>query len=181
MAKIVFRDRNPDVIRELYSAFPGWAADVMDIFGAPCSGVISPANSFGWMDGGIDAVYLARWPSAAPTLKAKVAALPFRELLVGQALLVETGDTACPHLIAAPTMRAPGATTFMSVFLAARAAFFVSLSLPGVVASPGLGTGTGHLHPKDAARAMRLGYEEAVAFAAAAKTAQNTPPIDMGG
>jgi O-acetyl-ADP-ribose deacetylase (regulator of RNase III) len=68
---------------------------------------VSPANSFGFLDGGIDTRYSERWGwvfrKAAKTNCGKASG----ELVVGAAEIVETGDLTKPYLIAAPTMRLP--------------------------------------------------------------------------
>src|SRR2546423_175438 len=77
-------------------------------------GVVSPANSFGRMRGGIDGVY-SRWlPGIEARVRAAIAAsYPAGdrgepELPVGSALIVPTGAVSPAWLISAPTMRLPG-------------------------------------------------------------------------
>jgi hypothetical protein len=63
---IVFelRDIDHDVVRAWEKYFKG-VANVRishgDIFEKPADAIVSPANSFGYMDGGIDLVYLRRF------------------------------------------------------------------------------------------------------------------------
>src|SRR5882757_6243547 len=53
--------------------------------------VVSPANSFGWMRGGIDGVY-SRWlPGIEDRVRAAIAAEWGSELPVGETVLVPTG------------------------------------------------------------------------------------------
>src|SRR4029077_4170460 len=78
------------------------------IFGVESDAVISPANSYGVMDGGIDAAYLERFGTIVEDrLRRAILAQHHGELLVGNAEIVETGDPRIPYLIAAPTMRVP--------------------------------------------------------------------------
>jgi O-acetyl-ADP-ribose deacetylase (regulator of RNase III) len=62
-----------------------------------------PTNSFGFMDGGIDALYLEHF---SPEIQLRVRRQIFEhhavELLVGAADIVETGAASIPFLIAAP-------------------------------------------------------------------------------
>src|SRR5438128_1317574 len=93
------------------------------ILDVECDAVVSPANSYGFMDGGIDAIYLDYFGS---DLQARVRQQIFDhhhgELLVGQADVVETGHDKIPFLIAAPTMRVPmNLHETVNPYLAARA------------------------------------------------------------
>jgi O-acetyl-ADP-ribose deacetylase (regulator of RNase III) len=127
--------------------------------------VVSPANSFGYMRGGIDGVY-ARWlPGIEDRVRAAIAADrgAAGELPVGAALIVPTG-AASPRpswLVSAPTMRQPGERLHPSGDAASAAARAVLTlwrdgRLPDgrpvrdvvhSLALPGLGTGVGGLAP----------------------------------
>ncbi len=87
--------------------------------------MVSPANSFGFMDGGIDRAYVERF---GRSLQDRVQDLIFRkhhgELLVGAADIVATGAASHPWLVVAPTMRVPLALRdSVNPYLAARAVF----------------------------------------------------------
>ena len=70
--------------------------------------MVSPANSFGFMDGGIDALYLKHFGSQLQgQLQQAIQTRHHGELLVGAAEVIETGSKRIPYLIAAPTMRVP--------------------------------------------------------------------------
>src|SRR5580700_2307378 len=78
------------------------------ILDVACDAVVSPANSYGFMDGGIDAVYSDRFGwDLQSRLRRQIMDRHHGELLVGSAEIVETGDQIQPYLIAAPTMRVP--------------------------------------------------------------------------
>ncbi len=131
--------------------------------------VVSPANSFGFMDGGIDQVYRDFFGrKVEQDLQSRIKADHDGELLVGHAVLVHTYNTKIPFLIAAPTMRVPSPITGTSnAYLAARAA--VSKFLPmeywrwvprhdqstWTLAFPGMGTGVGQLPPDICAKQVR--------------------------
>src|SRR5262245_52878699 len=70
--------------------------------------VVSPANSFGFMDGGIDYLYSSffGW-RVQDRLQKLIRERHHGELLVGTAEIVETDNAKIPYLIAAPTMRVP--------------------------------------------------------------------------
>ena len=132
--------------------------------------VVSPANSFGFMDGGIDQVYTDHFgllPQTAiqDTLKVHGAFgsnYEFTELLVGQAMLIDTGGKP-EMLICAPTMRVPmPIKDYNDVYLASRAAAReVKKFMVPSVAFPGMGTGVGHVPYDIAARCMIKGIHEA--------------------
>ena len=147
------------------------------IFDVGCEAVVSPANSFGFMDGGIDLAYSLRFGwDLQERLQAAIRERHHGELLVGMAEIVETGSADIPYLIAAPTMRVPMVLRdSVNPFLAARAV--LGLWRDGVmsdgpyagkpvrdvietIAFPGLGTGVGQVLPKVCARQMRAAIEE---------------------
>jgi hypothetical protein len=77
-----------------------------DIFELKADAIVSPANSFGYMDGGIDLVYIKRFGWELQTrLQSHLKEQHDGELPVGQATIVETFDSEIPFLISAPTMR----------------------------------------------------------------------------
>jgi hypothetical protein len=99
------RDRNPEVVAAWRQHFDGArAADISqgDIFAGPIAdAIVSPANSFGYMDGGIDAVYQQRFgPEMCERLRTLIRAAWDGELPVGCAAIVETADPAIPFLSA---------------------------------------------------------------------------------
>ena len=139
--------------------------------------VVSPANSFGFMDGGIDAVYPNHFPGDIQMrVRRQIFDHHAGELLVGAADIVETGDDAIPFLIAAPTMRVPMVLRdSVNAYLAARAVFllvrdgtFKSGPHRGeaicdrvrTVAMPGLGTGVGRMAPDICARQVRAAIDD---------------------
>ncbi len=74
----------------------------------PVDAVVSPANSFGFMDGGVDWAYLRFFGDQLQTRVQLVIRLQkFQELLVGSAVAVPTYHEAIRFLIVAPTMRVP--------------------------------------------------------------------------
>ena len=132
-----------------------------------CDAVVSPANSFGFMDGGLDAFYSRHFgPALQPRLQQVIRSRHHGELLVGQAEMVETGNAKIPYLIAAPTMRVPMLLRdSVNPYLAARAVFLLMrhTEIPiRRVAFPGLGTGVGGVSPSTCAHQFRTAYEEVI-------------------
>jgi O-acetyl-ADP-ribose deacetylase (regulator of RNase III) len=137
------------------------------ILDLPVNAVVSPANSFGFMDGGIDACYTQHFgEKVQAALQDQIARLGMGELLVGEALSVRTMSEEIPWLIAAPTMRVPmwlGDKTVNS-YLATKAALFSATTngAIGSVAFPGMGTGVGRVPYDICAKQMRRAFDEVV-------------------
>lgn len=181
--KLLLCDRQPALIDAWARRFAD-AADVSvsdgDIFELGADALVSPANSFGFMDGGLDHQISERmgWHIQDAVRKA-INARPLRELLIGEAIIVPTGDARTPWLIAAPTMRVPmriresvNAYLAMKAILLAARAHADAIPICSV-AIPGLGTGVGKLDPDTAALQMRRAYDEIV-------LGNFTPPASFG-
>jgi O-acetyl-ADP-ribose deacetylase (regulator of RNase III) len=139
--------------------------------------VVSPANSYGWMRGGIDAVYARAFPEVEQQVRSAVLAYHGGELPVGEALVVPTGVPCPMWLISAPTMREPGERLpgdTVHPYLSARAvlrlwAGDVLETGPPVrhavrsIAMPGLGTGIGGASPELCARQVAAAWDEVFA------------------
>ncbi len=70
--------------------------------------IVSPANSFGFMDGGIDALYTYQFgPELQRRLQALIMTEHVGELPIGTAVIVPTMHDDIPWCISAPTMRVP--------------------------------------------------------------------------
>jgi O-acetyl-ADP-ribose deacetylase (regulator of RNase III) len=164
------RDINTGVVKAWEQAFadaPGVFVSRGDIFEQKADATVSPANSFGYMDGGIDLLYSKYfgWELEA-NLRALLSERHYGELPVGQAVVLATGHEFIPFLVSAPTMRVPmsiGGT--VNVYLAFRAALIAVLAHNASAGAPirsllvpGLGTGIGEVAPERAARQMRLAY-----------------------
>ena len=129
--------------------------------------IVSPANSFGFMDGGLDYALSVRFGwDLEKKLQSKIRELPEQELLVGKALLIETGDDIVPFLISAPTMRIPtnfGIPTSINAYLAMKAILILCKRKKiESVAIPGLCTGVGGMKPLTSAHQMFVAYDEIV-------------------
>lgn len=136
--------------------------------------VVSPANSSGWMRGGIDAIYARAFPGIEQRVRNAILTYHGGELPVGQALAVPTGESMPAWLLSAPTMRQPGerlAPDTVHPYLAARAVFEfwrdreVEHERPAsaeidVIAMPGLGTGVGGVDPANCARQVAAAWDE---------------------
>ena len=168
---ITLADINQKMI-EAWQLFFGTEMNVTvlqaDITTLKTDAIVSPANSFGFMDGGIDYAISVRlgWDLQIK-LQQVIQDLPEGELLVGNALIVETGDQTIPFLISAPTMRVPtnfNIATSINAYLAMKATLVKVKSNSAItkVAIPGFCTGTGGMNKKIAAKQMFMAYKEIV-------------------
>jgi len=171
MLDLHLRDLNPSVVAAWEAAFAG-TVDVTlstgEIFEASADAIVSPANSFGYMDGGIDLVYSRFFgPELQESLQSLLQREHFGELPVGQAVILETGHASIPFLVSAPTMRVPGnIARTVNVYLAFRAALAAVLAHNErstrpitTLLVPGLGTGVGKVPPTRAAKQMKLAHD----------------------
>lgn len=136
-----------------------------DIMTLTVDGAVSPTNSFGFMDGGLDLHYTRCFgPQVQARLQGYIKTLPFQELLVGQAVGIETDSPSTPWCVCAPTMRTPMRLhDAVPAYLATRAAVAEAQRLGlNSLAIPGMGTGTGGIAPLPAARAMLDGVRDAL-------------------
>lgn len=129
--------------------------------------LVSPANSFGLMDGGVDAAITAFF---GDQLMARVQERILMEFLgeqpVGTSMVVATGHAEHPWLAHSPTMRVPmdirGTDHVYKAMLATIQAVARANELGAGIAHvvcPGLGTGYGRMSADEAARQMRAAYQ----------------------
>ncbi len=132
--------------------------------------IVSPANSFGYMDGGLDLVYSQHFGwDVERRIREVILAEYDGELLVGQAVVCKMDRDDPPFfMISAPTMRVPmkvdqtvnAYLTFRAVLRAVRKHNQDFLTTPiRSVLCPGLGTGEGRMPFERCARQMRFAYE----------------------
>jgi len=137
-----------------------------DILKQQADAILSPANSFGFMDGGIDLAYshFFGWDlqdRLQECLRREYAG----ELPVGSAVLIPTKHRNIPYLVSAPTMRVPAdVADTVNVYLAFRAALLLAKASKEVrsLLSPALGTGVGGMPLERAARQMHAAYAEVI-------------------
>ena len=153
----------PGVLPVLESAVHEIAVQTGDITKLAVTAVVSPANSYGYMRGGVDLAYTLRFGiGVEESVRARIATLPGSLLPVGEALAVATGDSIIPYLVSAPTMKTPKHLSGPQPVLAATRAAVRCAMDQGYdsLAFPGMGTGTGGLDLNVAARAMLEGIRE---------------------
>ena len=172
MSEILFelRDISAEMVqawRKYFAGIAGVRISHGDILESSADAIISPANSFGYMDGGIDLVYLHRFGWELQTrLQTHLKTDHEGELPVGQATIVETFDSDIPYLVSAPTIRVPmNVANTVNAYLAFRAAIRAikqhNREQPGsirTVLCPGLCTAIGRMPAELAARQMAAAF-----------------------
>ena len=169
--RVLLRDLWDPLVEAWSAAFkPYEAVDVVatDFFAEDADALMSPANSFGIMDGGLD---LAIRNELGHTIQRRVQERIINdhhgELPVGAAFVVATDHERWPYLVVAPTMRVPeSAANTLNAYLAFRAALLAiakfNATAPSPIASvvvPGLCTGIGGMDPRRCAAQMRMAYD----------------------
>lgn len=135
--------------------------------------IVSPANSFGWMNGGIDKVYSQMFNNIQNEVQNNIKKFNFKYdtdkwyLPIGSAITVKTNNSKCPLLICNPTMFFPGnITNTNNVFYCFVSLIYLAkMNTNLVIACPGLGTGVGMLSSKYAVDQIEkaiLGYPNIV-------------------
>ena len=161
-----------DIQEEMVDAWSEWFKDVKDvevscgdILELEADAVVSPANSWGFLDGGIDAAYRDFFgEELEKRLRTELKERYDSELPVGQAVIIPTEHPKIKWFISAPTMRIPQAVhNTPNAYLAFRAALRKIRELNGLVEinsvlCPGLCTAIGCMPFKTAAKQMFFAY-----------------------
>jgi O-acetyl-ADP-ribose deacetylase (regulator of RNase III) len=171
-SKIFLIDRlTPLVVewKEQFSDCPAVEAAAGNYFQRPADALVSPANSFGIMDGGLDLAIRDQLGFAVERkIQEVIVERHHGELPVGCAEIIETGDPRWKYLVVAPTMRVPEHVGFtLNAYLAFRAVLVAvenfnkragKREIDSLVCS-GLGTGVGAMSNVKCARQMRAAYQ----------------------
>lgn len=138
--------------------------------------IVAAGNSFGIMDGGLDAAMATQFPEAQKNVSDSIASNFVGELPVGRSVIVATGHSTFPLMAYTPTMRFPRPIAAEVVYDSMRAVLLAvreynteteidsiedddEPQLIQSIAIPGLGTLSGGVGAFTGARMMRLGYE----------------------
>lgn len=169
--KIYLRDRNKALCDAwsfyFYEAIRDGIVDVScgNIFDPgphmQADAIVSPANSFGFMDGGIDLVYTRYFGTELQANLQDCIKQYGGELLVGNALMLEIPNSnSIKYLISAPTMRVPeDVSNTVNAYLAFRAVLTVAKHFDiQSILCPGLCTTTGKMS------AIQCAYQMIEAF-----------------
>ncbi|MBT8379098.1 MAG: macro domain-containing protein [Ignavibacteria bacterium] len=163
--ELILVDKEIELVNEWQKAFSPFPEvkilcdDILDV--AECS-VVSPANGFGRMDGGIDLIYANYfgWDLEEKVMDS-IDRLPGAILPVGSSIIVNTNHKKIPWLIVSPTMRTPEPVPSSHAYFAMNSTLKVAHQHPAKITKvfcPGLGTGVGRISYSDAATEMVKAY-----------------------
>jgi O-acetyl-ADP-ribose deacetylase (regulator of RNase III) len=167
--EIVLTDVNDDLCEAWRQVFrhPNVTVEPGSMFEVAADAYVSPANSHGIMDGGLDRLLRNRFPGVDARVQAAIDEIGGM-LPVGQALVVETDDPDIPYMVSAPTMVYPanisGTRNVYAAMLAILrvVAHYNSANDNAIrsIAIPGLGTGVGRMSPEGTAAQMRDAFDD---------------------
>lgn len=171
LVRVILVDINPKMIaawREAFEENPEVDIQQGSMLQQQASAWVSPTNSKGSMDGGLDAVIKKHFGAGIEkSVQKEIARLYGGTMPIGHATCVETGQPMPSHLISTPTMAASSEdiSDTMNVALACAAAFqcvhMQNARMPGsirAVALPGLGANTGKVPVEICADLMWTAY-----------------------
>lgn len=162
-------DKNPKMVkawRDFFEKEPNVNIKHGDLTKVKCDAIVSPANSFGFMDGGVDYAISVRlgW-DLQDRLQERIKSSLEGELLIGKSMIIETNDESIPYLISSPTMRVPmnyNISTSINAYLAMKATLIEAIKHPKIetIAIPGFCTGVGKMQYEISARQMYKAFNE---------------------
>jgi O-acetyl-ADP-ribose deacetylase (regulator of RNase III) len=165
--KLHLVDSDAEVAAELQRAFCRFTEVEVrhgDLLAIAEDCVVSPANSYGFMDGGFDKdLYAFFGPRIQSLVQDAVVRRPEGFLPVGASTIIHTGHHRIPYLIVAPTMTLPEQVESFNAYRAMRAVLRIQRAAKNALAHifcPGLATGVGGVSPSDAAEQMARAYAD---------------------
>lgn len=170
--RIYLVDRDERLVaawQQVFAKEPTVVAEPGDYFERDADAMVSPANSFGIMDGGLDAAIRDQIGGRTQQrVQSMILEHHHGEMPVGCAEIVETGNQRWPYLVVAPTMRVPeSVSNTLNAYLAFRATLLAVERFNGArggpirsLLAPGLGTGIGGVDPRRCAAQMRIAFDQ---------------------
>jgi O-acetyl-ADP-ribose deacetylase (regulator of RNase III) len=176
---LILCDRSPELVRAWRGYFPpdsGVKIVNQNILTLNVDALAVPANAFGFTDGGVDMTIskeIFDW-GLQDKLRRQIEKHHGGELLVGQAMIMQTGSSRFRYVVVAPTMRVPADVsgtvnaylTMRAILLGAgvhnRAVRDHPTDRIRTLAVPGLCTGTGKMPPERAAFQMWVAYRSII-------------------
>ena len=158
-----------DKWRQVFSSYPEIEVLTGDYFQQSADAIVSPANSFGIMDGGLDLAIRNELGFQVETDTQEVIVNKYHgEMPIGSAEIINTNHSKWSFIIAAPTMRIPENIAFtLNAYIAFRAILIAinsfnesepNKAIKSLVCA-GLGTGIGSMEPVKCAAQMRAAYK----------------------
>lgn len=122
-----------------------------DLTQIDCDAIVNPANSFGYMGGGVAGAI-----KRIGGIEIEKEAISKAPIEVGKAVATTAGTLTCKYVIHAPTMKQPAMKIGVeNVKLATQAALELGVELNlKTIAIPGIGTGVGRVPVEDAAEVI---------------------------
>jgi len=122
-----------------------------DLTQIKCDAIVNPANSFGYMGGGVAGAI-----KRIGGIEIEKEAISKAPIPVGKAVVTTAGTLPCKYVIHAPTMKQPATRIGIeNVKLATKAAFETGFKLKiKSIAIPGMGTGVGGVSSDNAAKTI---------------------------
>ncbi|MFT5917158.1 MAG: O-acetyl-ADP-ribose deacetylase (regulator of RNase III) [Bacteroidia bacterium] len=171
MKKLILVAPNPALCEEFRKSFAQYVeVEVVNDFFEKITEfdcMVSAANSFGLMDGGVDLAITRFFGWELQTRVQDKIIKEFRgEQPVGTSIIVKTNHQKHPFIVHTPTMRVPLPITRMDNVYKAMFAMLLAVTKHNeqsnqkinTVVCPGLGTATGKVKPREASRQMELAY-----------------------
>jgi O-acetyl-ADP-ribose deacetylase (regulator of RNase III) len=162
--KLVLVDKEPALVdywKKEFAVYPEVDIVCGDIISLAQNAIVSPANSYGLMDGGIDLLYLQYFGiQIQDCVRDAISKRQEGYLPVGASIVVNTGHPKIQYLVVSPTMLVPEEVPAGNCFFAMNAALRAASSIAGIthLYCPGLGTGVGRIPFDEAAIEMRNAY-----------------------
>ena len=158
-----------DKWRQVFSSYPEVEVLTGDYFQQNADAIVSPANSFGIMDGGLDLAIRNKLGFQVETDIQEVFLNKYHgEMPIGNAEIINTNHNKWSYMIAVPTMRIPENVAFtLNAYIAFRTILIAINSfneskpkrpIKSLVCS-GLATGIGSMEVTKCAAQMRAAYK----------------------
>ena len=158
-----------DKWRQVFSSYPEVEVLSGDYFQQSADAIVSPANSFGIMDGGLDLAIRNELGFQVETDIQEVILNKYHgEMPIGSAEIIKTNHNKWTYMIVAPTMRIPENVAFtLNAYIAFRTILIAINSfneskpkrpIKSLVCS-GLATGIGSMEVTKCAAQMRAAYK----------------------
>ena len=172
LEKLYLIDSKPELCekwKQVFSSYPEVEVLTGDYFQQSADAIVSPANSFGIMDGGLDlAIRNELGFQIEIDIQEVILNKYHGEMPIGNAEIINTNHNKWSFLIVAPTMRIPENIGFtLNAYIAFRTILIAINSfnksnpkrpIKSLVCS-GLGTGIGSMEPVKCAAQMRAAYK----------------------
>ena len=172
LEKLYLIDSKPELCdkwRQVFSSYPEVEVLTGDYFQQSTDAIVSPANSFGIMDGGLDlAIRNELGFQVESDIQEVILKKYHGEMPIGAAEIINTNHNKWTYMIAAPTMRIPENVAYTLNAYSAFRAILIAINtfnqsqakrpINSLVCS-GLGTGIGSMESVKCAAQMRAAYK----------------------